>query len=272
MLVGRGMKNHRWPVMRKQRLQQSLVLYLAENGHIILEAVFVEQLHLDLVQILLAGIHENEGGGLEADNLATEFRTDGTAGPGNQNRLSRQNPADLFKLKAYRWPAQKIFVRNIPDGFDGNLVADQLSQTRQSFERNFARPAQFDNSLHLVTAGRRNGDEYLLSLDFYHILRQSRNGTKNRNAVNPLTDLGGMIIKKSDHNIRQRLVIVNFPDQLFGCVTGADDEQSLSTPPFAVLFPKKRQEESTLIKKPETEAKSGDKEKGQHNIENKNRS
>jgi len=80
--------------------------------------------------------------------------------------------------------------------------------------------------------------------------------------VNLLADFGGMIIQKPGHHVRQRLVIVDFPRHLLGCIACPNDEQSLAALPFADIITKKRQTENTLTRKPEADTKPGNKKEG----------
>ena len=89
--------------------------------------------------------------------------------------------------------------------------------------------------------------------------------------MNPLADFSGTIIKKSHHNVRKRLIVVNFPGDLLGRVSGSDNKQSLAT--LSAVHggcPKKPPAPNILIIEPEADPESGNEEKSEQGIKHKN--
>ena len=235
MLVGGGMEDDLRPVAAEDHVEQAHVLDLAEHRHGIGDLVFMEQFHLDGVEVFLAAVEQDQPGRGEADDLAAQFGADRAAGPGDEDRLAPQGVADSGLVEGHLLPAEQILVRDIADRRHRHPAVYQLAEAGQHLVRQAGLLAQGDDPLHLGPGEGDDGDQQFVGPRLGGEFRQVVDPAEHRDAVDPQPGLGRIVIDEADHLVGQGGVVVDLPRRLLGRVAGADHQQPLEAdyPVFA---------------------------------------
>ena len=80
MLVGGGVKNHRWLEAAHERRKACSIFHVANDAGNVLFGMVANELLLEGVEREFTRVEQHQGGWCEARNLAAQFRSDRAAG------------------------------------------------------------------------------------------------------------------------------------------------------------------------------------------------
>ena len=114
MLVGGGMEHHVGAVVLEHTEEHDAVIDVDKC----LVAGSVDLRH-GVVKMRLVVVEQDEQGRIEPGNLAADLRTDGAAGPRDQDPVTLERPANSLEVGGDRCPAQQVLDARVAGPADG---------------------------------------------------------------------------------------------------------------------------------------------------------
>src|SRR5439155_899889 len=112
--------------------------------------IMLAQLPMDVEQTIFGFVEQQQSRWRTRGHLTGKFRTDAAPCSGNQNYFAADNLPYLFGFVRDLVSVQQVSDVELPQGSLRNLSVNQLSECRQSADRQIGLPADRENSAHLL--------------------------------------------------------------------------------------------------------------------------
>ena len=165
---------------------------------------------------------------LEGRNLAAQFRTDGTATPGDEDCFATEPVADPLPVKGDRVPAEDILDRDIPELIDGDLSRYQCIERGYCLKRNPALLAQLNQVAHLGDPRGWHGKHDEFDIETCHNIRYLIAAADDRDTVQVLPLTPRLVIDEGNRHVVMPVFAQQVAHQHFTGLAGADNQYPLA--------------------------------------------
>ena len=207
MLVGGGVEHHRRVIGFKHLIQALDVPDGPDqrhNGRI--GAVLVAQLHLQLIGTVLINVKDEKLPGPVAHDLAAELAADGPAAAGDENNFIVKILGNLDIVELDLVPGKEVRgVELTQAGHHGLAAGIHRLGIGEHPNAAMGGIAEVDYLLQTLPLEGGNGDDDFHNVIFSDQLRDVRDGSAHRNALNPKALLGQVIVH-DDHRVAEGCV------------------------------------------------------------------
>src|SRR5690606_22990138 len=137
---------------------------------------------------------EHEARGLEAADLAAEFRADATTRAGDQYDPITKRLRNGVGLELNRLPAKQVFDAHVTDAREVDLTSDQLEHTGDDLGGQADVAAVLLNPSDLTAGSVRDGDDHLLHRELALEHLELRQRSPHRDAVHHHPELVAVVV------------------------------------------------------------------------------
>ena len=201
LLVGRRVKHDLGAVALEDPLDGGFVADVGEDHRAGEPRMRGAQLELNPMKVELADVHDDEAGGLEAHNLATQLASDGAAPTGDEDSASGELAAHGGPVEHDRLAVQKVRDGHLPELAGRETAQDDVLQPGYRPDRDVRALAMLDNPPHLGrTRGRyRDGDD--LRPGTRDDVRDAAAGSEDADAMNVSSPLLAGVVDEAHREV-----------------------------------------------------------------------
>ena len=242
MLVRRRMVDDLGPVLCEDTADTVLVRDTADQHHKIHVRIVFLQLQLDFIGCILIDIKQDQLLRGSGGNLAGQFGTDGTAGPGNHDRLAGQVIHDLVVVDLDLIPAEQVFQADITQLGNGHRAGIETIQARYNLQT-AAGILAYVEDLAAVMGGyicNRENDE--ADIVFLYQFRNIIAAALDADAFEVPALLERAVVHDGPDAVLAVLAHADIMDNLAGCLAGADEQDIFIIPAAGITGPEVVQE------------------------------
>ena len=171
---------------------------------------------------VLVDTHQQPG--LEAANLAAEFRANRTGGPGDQHHAAANLLLHFLHVEIDRHAAQQIRERDVARLAQRRSPGNQFGDRRHGAERDPGLFAPFDQPPHLLRSRGGDGNQNFVDCEPAHEGGKILHRTEDRHAQHAQSLLERTVVDASDHLV-SGIDLLGFADDHLRGMTGAHQKQ-----------------------------------------------